>query len=421
MSHISRTTAGNYRANWRDPSGRKRTKTFQTRKEASVFLAELDSAIQRGSYVSPRAGKIRLRTYATGWAEHRYSGSRARERAVGVLRVHILPAWGDWPLSRIDHSSIQRWVSGLGDRFAPATAAKCFGILRSLLDAAVRDRLIAVNPADGVRTPSTYQPRPITTTITRAEFNAKLLPAVPREHQGIVCVAAGAGLRWGECAGLPWGAVDLESRRLRVGQVVVETARNLTIKPYPKSRAGVRVVPLPAFVVAALQNRIATLPDEPDPRTLVFCTANGTPLRRSNFRRQVWRPALVRAGMLGSVACIGPSRWIATWPDKTETVWSKEFANERDATHHVALRAAGGLRFHDLRHSYATWLVTGGAPINDVQAVMGHEQASTTLNRYTHHGEGSAERILGAFDEPAYFSPTSTVIDADQASDDEVT
>jgi hypothetical protein len=40
--------------------------------------------------------------------------------------------------------------------------------------------------------------------------------------------------------------------------------------------------------------------------------------------------------------------------------------------------------FHDLRHCYATWLVSEGVPVNMVQAVMGHEQASTTLNRYTH-------------------------------------
>ncbi|MFG3691174.1 tyrosine-type recombinase/integrase [Micromonospora sp. NPDC047740] len=51
-----------------------------------------------------------------------------------------------------------------------------------------------------------------------------------------------------------------------------------------------------------------------------------------------------------------------------------------------------GLRFHDLRHSYATWLVSDGVPINDVAKVMGHEQTSTTLNRYTH---STAERDRG--------------------------
>ena len=57
-----------------------------------------------------------------------------------------------------------------------------------------------------------------------------------------------------------------------------------------------------------------------------------------------------------------------------------------------AVRAAGGLRFHDLRHSYATWLVSCGLPVNDVQRVMGHENASTTLELYTHQSGHADQR-----------------------------
>ncbi|RAO33651.1 hypothetical protein ONO23_02672 [Micromonospora noduli] len=56
------------------------------------------------------------------------------------------------------------------------------------------------------------------------------------------------------------------------------------------------------------------------------------------------------------------------------------------------------MRFHDLRHAYATWLVTDGVPINLVQRVMGLEQASTMLNRYTHTPDDYATRVLEAFD-----------------------
>lgn len=58
---------------------------------------------------------------------------------------------------------------------------------------------------------------------------------------------------------------------------------------------------------------------------------------------------------------------------------------------------AGGLRFHDLRHSYATHLVSSGVPVNDVQRVMGHEQASTTLNLYTHASSEQDARVRNAF------------------------
>jgi integrase len=55
--------------------------------------------------------------------------------------------------------------------------------------------------------------------------------------------------------------------------------------------------------------------------------------------------------------------------------------------------AAGGLRFRDLRHSYTTWLVDDGVPINMVQRVMGHERSSTALDLYTRRTDAS-ERIL---------------------------
>ena len=67
------------------------------------------------------------------------------------------------------------------------------------------------------------------------------------------------------------------------------------------------------------------------------------------------------------------------------------------------------LRFHDLRHSYATWLVSEGVPVNDVARVMGHEQTSTTLDRYTHSTRDRDRRVLGAFD--AYPLPDADATD----------
>jgi integrase len=81
------------------------------------------------------------------------------------------------------------------------------------------------------------------------------------------------------------------------------------------------------------------------------------------------------------------------------------FGTERDAFAH----AVGGLRSHDLRRSYATWLVSDGVPVNVVQKVMGHEQASTTLNRYTHTPDDYSAHVLAAFDGSAAFLLPSRV------------
>jgi hypothetical protein len=65
-----------------------------------------------------------------------------------------------------------------------------------------------------------------------------------------------------------------------------------------------------------------------------------------------------------------------------------------------------GCGFHDLRHCYATWLVSRGLPVNAVQHVMGHEQPSTTLNLYTHAPTDYYDTIRRALADVADFPPT---------------
>jgi hypothetical protein len=173
---------------------------------------------------------------------------------------------------------------------------------------------------------------------------------------------------------------------------------------------------MPAFLVDALRAHWGRLATAPEPTALVFGDRISGPLRRSNFRRRVWLPALVRAGLLGNVIEAGEHRFRAVWRDQDGIEWSAEFTTEREAVDKVAQKADGGLRFHDLRHSYATWLVSDGVPINAVQKVMGHQQASTTLNRYTHAPDDYAARVLAAFEDPADFSLT---IDHENGEEDD--
>jgi integrase len=181
----------------------------------------------------------------------------------------------------------------------------------------------------------------------------------------------------------------------RVVRVAIEVSGTVSMKPYPKTRAGRRGVPLPPFVAAQLRGYRDAYPAGPAGE--VFTNLAGGPLRRTLFRSRVWRPALVRAGLLGKVIEVGPYKYRASGLDRSGTEWSMEFTTEREATRYVVTHAAGGLRFHDLRHSYATWLVSRGLAVNDVKEVMGHENASTTLNRYTHGSKGREKRVLDAF------------------------
>jgi integrase len=395
MGHIIKTPAGTYRANWRDAAGRQKAKTFRTKKEASLFLAETEASIAKGAYVDPHAGRIRFGEYAAKWQDSRGDELATRARDASILRTHVVPRWGATALGKIDHLAVQAWVSELGTRLSPATVAECYRLTSAILKAAMRDRLIAANPCEGVKVPRRRRKDSDDRTITRAELVDELLPAVPDRYRALVAVAGGTGLRWGECVGLRWDAVDLDAGLVSVIRVAVEVAGTVIAKPYPKSRAGRRTVPLPDFVTELLKRHRDLYP--PGPTGEIFTNTAGGPFRRTLFRARVWRPALVRAGLLGNVVKLGHFTYRASWVDSAGIEWVLEFPSERDAVAHVAKTAAGGLRFHDLRHSYATHLVSRGVPVNDVQAVMGHEKPSTTLNLYTHASPGRDERIRAAF------------------------
>ena len=415
MGHVTPTPAGNYRANWRDVTGKQRAKTFNTRREAKAFLAETEATLTRGTYVDPHAGKTKLAVYAEKWTAGRNDERMTLARDASIMRHRVLPSWGEVPIGRIDHSAVQAWASDLGRTLAPATVRECARLLRAVLALAVRDRIIAENPADGLRLPRRRRTDADEQAITREQF-AALLPEIPERYRALVAVAGGTGLRWGECIGLTWETIDLKKGTVRVSRVGTEVAGTVAFKPYPKSRAGRRGVPHPPVAVAHLKPHPELV--EPGPAGGVFTNEAGGSMRRTVFRAWIWRPALVRAGLLGHVEQIGPRAWRATWRDDTGNQVSEVLPNRRVARARVSRLAQNGLRFHDLRHSFATWLITDGVPLNDVARVMGHEQISTTLDRYTHAFESGADRVRQSLADFSLTPEPKEVPDDDYGSTD---
>jgi len=260
MGHIVKTPAGTFRANWRDTSDRQKSKTFKTRKEAAAFLAQVESSIVKGNYIDPHAGRILFGEYAARWMDARTTELATKARDASVMRTHVMPRWRDVPLYRIDHLSVQSWVSDLSCRRSPATVAECFRLLSGVLRTAVRDRRIGANPCEGVKVPPRRRKDTDEQVISRADLVDRLLPAVPDRYRALVALAGGTGLRWGECTGLRWDCLNLQRKTVAVVRVAVEVAGTVTAKPYPKSRrpaggAGARlrrgVAPRPPGGVSA--------------------------------------------------------------------------------------------------------------------------------------------------------------------------
>jgi integrase len=396
MGFVRKQPNGRWRACWREATGNQKSKTFETKKAASAHLAEVETSINRGSYVDPHAGKRKFGPYAEAWLKGRNDERATAARDASVMRVHVLRRWGAVPIGKVEHSAVQRWVTELGQRRSRATVAEALRLTSTVLRSAVRDRIIAFNPCEGVRLPKRRREDSADRVIRPEALVNDLLPEVPVRYRALVALAGGTGLRWGECVGLRWRAVDLEGGEVQVVRVITEVAGQLFAKPYPKSKAGRRTVPMAPYAWQALAEHHGLY--TPGRLGEVFTNRLGELPKRTSFRVRVWRPALVRAGLLGKVVELGGGEFLALWEDNGGLELTATLATEAAAVEHIARSSAGGLRFHDLRHSYATHLVSSGVPVNDVQNVMGHEQASTTLDRYTHRSPDRDERVRGAFD-----------------------
>lgn len=149
-------------------------------------------------------------------------------------------------------------------------------------------------------------------------------------------ILAYTGLRWSELVGLRVKDVDLAARRLYVRRAAPEVEGRIVIGP-PKTRAGIRTVPLPQVVVDIFARRISgRTPDEP-----AVTSPNGKLLRSNNWRRH--------------------------------THWNKVLKKT-----HLA-----PLTIHDLRHTYASLARKSGADLRYVQKTMGHSTPTITANIYS--------------------------------------
>ena len=137
--------------------------------------------------------------------------------------------------------------------------------------------------------------------------------------------------------------MDLDGKTLTVRRTVVEVDGSTSSKLYPKSRAGHRTVPLPGWLVLVLKVHMEEYGE--GSKGEIFTNGIGGTLLRSNFRRQVWRRSLVRDGLLG------------------------EIAKQDDGAFYATPTRRGS--------------ISSGLPVNEVARVLGYEQVTTTLNRYT--------------------------------------
>lgn len=262
MAHIERRGSGRWRARYRAPDGRERSKTFARRVDAQRFLAGVETDKSRGEWVDPRLGRTRFADFAGRWLAAIAPTLKPKTVATyeSLLRSRIQPAFGAWPLASLMPSDVQAWVGDmLEEGLSPSRIRQANVVLSLVLQAAVRDGVVARNVANGVRLPKLAReeaPYFDPATVDR------IVAAMPEPYDLLVRILGTLGPRWGEAAALRRSSVDLLRRRLRIVGSTTEVGGRLV---YGQTKSySVRQVPLTPALLAQLGTHLAGVVPEPD-------------------------------------------------------------------------------------------------------------------------------------------------------------
>ena len=327
----------------------------RTRAEVAGKLKILHRAIQQGLPVTD--DRLTVGAFLTEWLE-RSARPRLKQSTFesysSHTRLHLIPKLGNLKLSKLQPSHIERFMNESRtvkpDKttketrpLSPRTRQYLRAILRTALDDAENEGLVARNVAKLAKGPRVVHQE---VSPLSPEETKKFIEKIAGDRlEALYILAMASGMRQGELLGLRWSDLDLAARELRVRQVR-ERVKGAPSFAEPKSQQSRRAIPLPEIAVMALErHRTAQKAERLKSGTwqdtgLVFTTPTGAPLDASTVSHR-FQAALVTA----------------------------------------ELRK---VRFHDLRHGYASFLIAAGEHPRVVMELMGHSQISLTMNTYSH-------------------------------------
>lgn len=379
--YTTRTGTVKWRVQYRTPDNKLTgARGFATKRDAENFAATVHVSKLRGEYIDPADSRVTVGDLGPDWLARRTHLKPSSRRVESVAwRVHVEPRWGRVKLADIKHSAVQSWVASMGREMAdadgtvtkraagPVTIIRAFGVLAGILDDAVRDRRLLVNPARGVKLPRKIKGEHA--YLSDDQVMALAFEAGP-DRGVIVLVLAYCGLRWGELAGLHVADVDMLRRRLHVRRNAVNVGGVVEVGT-PKTHER-RTVPFPRFLAEPLAAACAGKGRE----AVVFPTANGG----------YAKPPGVRTWFHGAV-----TRCVAA----ADSARAAECETQPDPVTAVFPRITP----HDLRHTAASLAVSAGANVKAVQKMLGHSSAAMTLDTYADLFDRDAEAVADAHDQ----------------------
>lgn len=338
----------------RDPRTGKRQRKYKTvenvtKQEAQSIMNDMIKKYKKSGFIDP--DKVTVAKYLKKWLEEyaqRNVSARTFRDYNGVVRNHLIPYLGQLKLSELQSRHIIKYQNDKLDNgrlngeggLSKRTVENHHRILSQALKHAVHTyNILDSNPCNGVTAP---QPdKPDINTLTEKEVN-KLLDLIEDDYifYTIIYVAVYTGLRRSELLALRWKDIDLDEQVLQVRRAVNEVSGQGLVYKETKNTSSQRSVNFDDDVTKVLRYYVKKQFKFYGKENLVFVNNEGEAIR----------------------------------PDYV----TKKFKRE------IRKMNLEDVRFHDLRHTHATWLLKLGINPKIVQERLGHYDISTTLDVYSH-------------------------------------
>jgi len=359
-----------------DGKPRRHFETVRGRKgDAQRRLTELLSSLDKGIYTPP--GRLTVAEHLHNWLEG-YVKTNCSQRTLdgyqSIIETHLVLALGQFQLKHLHPQAIQSYYGKACERLSPRTVHHHHRVLSQSLKYAVRQGYLARNPAELVDAPSPR--KKAMRTLTPGEVEVLLDIAKDNCYYPVIYTAVSAGLRQAELLGLRWRDIDLDFLSISVSQVLYKRRGISQFKEPKTSHSRRRVAMTPKLVLYLREYRA----------------------ERERLYHELGKPLTLDNLVFTSVE------------DKPIDPCMLSHAFGR-----IARQAGlGGVRFHDLRHTFASLMLLRGAKPKVISEALGHASVAFTMDTYSHIIEGMQEDAMALLDEvlPAGVNGTKNKINA---------
>lgn len=336
----------------RDPqTGKRQQKTkggFPRLKDAQLALRKLLNEIDENKYIAP--SKENLADYLEYWFAHykkRIKITTVSSRKY-LMDKHLIREnpFSNKELSKVTTSDIDSFYDlKLDEGYSASTIRKMHQLLNQAFSQAVKWKKVANNPVIDADPPPVKKEEMKVWSFN--EIDLFLEHCKEERHHITFLLAIYTGMRRGEILGLKWSHIDFKNKTIQVERSLAHVAREGYVLSPPKSEKSYRYVPIPDMLL-----------DE---------------LRSHKNRQEKWKERL------------GPSYLDQDLVICTETGTFQDPRNVLRVMAGIIKKAkVSSIRFHDIRHTHASILLSEGVDIVRVSARLGHSNPKITLETYAH-------------------------------------